>query len=117
MEVNQLQMKLQERERVHTQNRDLVTKNCAQQSQIENYKRQIQALQNKFEELQNEKQQKIFSNKPGMGIGVLPRSQLAQNQSRKDSQERKTSQTNTVKHSNADINVVRTSTSKTQEKQ
>lgn len=44
MEVNSLQMKLQERERVHTQNRDLVTKNCAQQSQIENYKRQIQAL-------------------------------------------------------------------------
>jgi hypothetical protein len=42
-------MKLAERERVHGQNRDLVTKNCGQQSQIETLKRQAGDLRAKLE--------------------------------------------------------------------
>lgn len=44
MELSQLQDKLNEREKVYLQNRDLVTKNCSQQSQIEQLKRQKDAM-------------------------------------------------------------------------
>ena len=43
-DMSVLQNKLAERERVHGQNRDLVTKNCAQQSTISRLKKEIQTL-------------------------------------------------------------------------
>ena len=42
--------KFQERERVHLQNRDLVTKNCGQQSQIDFLKKQVEKLQKQLDE-------------------------------------------------------------------
>ncbi len=66
MDVNSLQNKLAERERVHIQNRDLVTKNCGQQSQIDNLKRQMLQMTSKMEEMQTEKDKQVrhYSNKP-----------------------------------------------------
>lgn len=40
--------KVAERERVHGQNRDLVTKNCGQASQIDRLKREAEGLQAKL---------------------------------------------------------------------
>lgn len=38
-QIEDLKAKLTERDRVHAQNRDLVTKNCGQQSQIDQLRR------------------------------------------------------------------------------
>lgn len=69
MELGTLQIKLSERERVHLQNRDLVTKNCGQQSQIDHLKRQVQKLEETVNELQADRQKQGTLNRPGMGIG------------------------------------------------
>ena len=50
-------MKVNERERVHTQNRDLVTKNCGLQSLVDKLKKDVQALNRKNEQLSNENHQ------------------------------------------------------------
>jgi hypothetical protein len=39
MQLSQIQIKLNDRERVHQQNRDLVTKSCALQSTIDQLKK------------------------------------------------------------------------------
>lgn len=54
-EIEDLKSKLLERERVHAQNRDLVTKNCSQQSQVEQLKRRLNDMGTKLESMQNEK--------------------------------------------------------------
>ena len=54
-QIDELKAKLAERERVHAQNRDLVTKNCGQQSQIEQLKKINNDLKNKLEFMANEK--------------------------------------------------------------
>ena len=54
-DMSVLQNKLGERERVHGQNRDLVTKNCAQQSTISRLKKEIQDLNNKMETMAADK--------------------------------------------------------------
>lgn len=51
-EVQAIQRKLSEREKVWQQNKDLVTKNCGQQSTIDRLKRQAEALQRRVEDLQ-----------------------------------------------------------------
>lgn len=59
--------KFNERERVHLQNRDLVTKNCAQQSQIDSLRKQVEKLQKQIEEGTQERfiAAKVqYSNKP-----------------------------------------------------
>ena len=56
-DISIIQQKLSERERVHFQNRDLVTKNCGQQSHIDKLKRDVQALQRKVEDMHSEKAQ------------------------------------------------------------
>ena len=53
--MEELKQKLAERERVHVQNTYLNTKNCGQQSQIEQLKRQAGELRAKLEGMQNEK--------------------------------------------------------------
>ena len=47
--MEELKQKLAERERVHVQNTYLNTKNCGQQSQIEQLKRQAGELRAKLE--------------------------------------------------------------------
>ena len=51
-DMGQLRAKLAEREKVHKQNTDLVTKNCAQQSAIDRLKRRCDDLQKKSDDLQ-----------------------------------------------------------------
>ena len=50
MDIGQLQSKYNERERVHQQNRDLVTKNCALQSQVDFLKKKVSDLETKLDE-------------------------------------------------------------------
>ena len=50
MDIGQLQSKYNERERVHQQNRDLVTKNCALQSQVDFLKKKVSDLESKLDE-------------------------------------------------------------------
>jgi hypothetical protein len=68
MELSQINHKFQERERVHLQNRDLVTKNCGQQSQIDSLKKQVEKLQKQLDEGTQERfnaaKQVQYSNKP-----------------------------------------------------
>lgn len=64
--------KLVERERVHHQNRDLVTKNCGQQSQIDALRRKIQSLEDENNQLIHDKQKQGGFNRPGMGTGNNP---------------------------------------------
>lgn len=54
-EIDELKQKLSDRERVYGQNRDLATKNCGQQSQIDMLKKQVNDLKGKLEGMQNEK--------------------------------------------------------------
>ena len=50
----EIQKKLQEKERVYNQNRDLVTKNCAQASTIDRLRKDAKEKDKKIEELLNE---------------------------------------------------------------
>ena len=52
-ELQAVQRKLSEREKVWQQNKDLVTKNCGQAANIDRLKRQTEALQRKVEDLQS----------------------------------------------------------------
>ena len=49
-----MQSRLNEREKVHQVNRDLVTKNCGQSSHIDKLLRDNKALKEKLEAAQNE---------------------------------------------------------------
>ena len=54
-QIEEMKVKLQERERAHNQARDLVTKNCGLQSAIDRLKRDVKELKSKNEELTNER--------------------------------------------------------------
>jgi len=53
-----MQNKLSERERVHNQNRDLVTKNSAQQSTIARLKKEVSDLNQKVQSMSAENEKK-----------------------------------------------------------
>ena len=69
----EFQRKLQEKEKVYNQNRDLVTKNCSQSSAIDRLKREAQDKDRKVEELANEvtklRMQQNQYRAPGQGGG------------------------------------------------
>ena len=71
-EIEEMKQKLQERERVHGQNKDLVTKNCGQQSAIDQLRRQVQELKAKLELMNNERH-KLESQQKQRGTAVVPR--------------------------------------------
>ena len=53
-EAVEIQKKLHEKDKVYSQNRDLVTKNCSQQSWIDRLRRDAKEKDRKIEELTNE---------------------------------------------------------------
>ena len=54
MQAEDFQRKLEEKNKVYNQNRDLVTKNCAQQSVIDRLKKEVKEKNDKIEDLQTE---------------------------------------------------------------
>ena len=53
-EVANLRSKLNERERVYQQNKDLVTKNCGQASQIDRLRKENEELKRNMEQIKND---------------------------------------------------------------